>query len=61
MHNHINKLKSTDTSVERRNHERRKQDSPGYIRLTMVGWYDRRERNRRKGNNIIPSYYRNNA
>lgn len=55
MNAHINKLKSTDTYVERRKQERRKQDSPGYIRLTMVGWYDRRERNRRKGNNIIHS------
>lgn len=57
----INQLKSTGTFEERRKQERRQQDSPGYIRLTMVGWYDRRERNRRKGNNIIPSYERNNA
>ena len=61
MNAHVNKLKSTDTFVERRKQERRKQDSPGYIRLTMVGWYDRRERNRRKGNNIIHAYDLNNA
>lgn len=61
MSAHINELKSTSTFIERRKQERRKQDSPGYIRLTMVGWYDRREKNRRKGNNIIPSYDRNNA
>ena len=60
MHTHINRLKSADTFVERRKHERRKEDSPGYVRMTMVGWYDRRERNRRKENNINPTHDRNN-
>lgn len=36
----------------RRHEERRHTHSNGYIYLSMVGWYCRRERNRRKGDII---------
>lgn len=44
--------KSRSNGDNRRHEERRKKYGKGYIYLSMVGWYCRRERNRRKNDSF---------
>lgn len=39
----------------RRDRDRRKKKSEGYINLGIVGWYCRRERVRREGDEFLPN------
>lgn len=46
------KITSQITYSTRKNEDRRKKKSEGYINLGMVGWYCRRERVRREDDSI---------